>query len=302
MTRDAPGAVLRVIDAERELCPDRGCPSPSLFFYKLLGSTPVHEEEGMGGPVVSERSDTGEDETGSPYPVWWSHGYELESLDQVDARLRRSFWSGMDLGIGLSKGSYDDYVEAEAKTCVELEALTRAGYGLPEGRLHLTQMHHLLRCRVIARLGTARPADRSFLRNFPIDEASTREALVAFGLVERDGAEGATHQQVRDMILTDGLGKLLAVDLVRAASGEVDVWAEQGRVRIRVEARGDFTGDGTEDLLMTAGARKSRYRPDLSDLCLVTRETPGAPLRLIDVAPYSCRDPGKYGRPADDDD
>ncbi len=206
----------------------------------------------------------------------------------------------MDLSIQISKGSYDDYVEAEAKTCVELEALTQAGYGLPEGRLHLTQMHHLLRCRVIARLGTARPADRSFLRNFTIDEASTREALVAFGLVERDGTEGATHQQVRDMVLADGLGKLLAVDLVRAASGEVNVWTERGRVRVRIEARGDFTGDGKEDLLVMVGARKSRYRPDLTDFCLVTRASADALLSMIDVAPYSCRRLGRYGRPADD--
>ncbi len=298
MTRDAPGAVLRVIDAERELCPDRGCPSPSLFFYELLGSTPVNEEEGVGGPAVSERSDAGAADVGPPYPVWWSHGFELESLDQVDARLRRSFWSGMDLGIGLYKGSYDDYVEAEAKTCVELEALTRSGYGLPEGRLHSTQMHHLLRCRTIALIGKVQPARESFLRDFVINQESSRNLLRAFGLV----VGGGVPSQNGEMVLTRGLGKLLVVDLIRAASGEADVWADKGRVRVRIEARGDFTGDGVEDLVLSAGSRLSRYRPDLSDLCLITREAPGAPLRMIEVAPYSCREPGKYGTPADDDD
>jgi hypothetical protein len=82
----------------------------------------------------------------------------------------------------------------------------------------------------------------------------------------------------------------------------LDVWSEQVRVRIRVEARGDFTGDGREELLLTAGVRKSRYRPDLTDICLVTRAAPDASLRMIEVAPYSCRSLGRYGRQADDDD
>ena len=81
--------------------------------------------------------------------------------------------------------------------------------------------------------------------------------------------------------------------------GQADVWAAKGRVRIKVEARGDFTGDGIEDLLLSAGASLSRYRPDLTDLCLVTRASPGAPLRMIEVAPYSCRELGKYDRAGD---
>ena len=101
------------------------------------------------------------------------------------------------------------------------------------------------------------------------------------------------------MILTGGLGKVLVVDL--PYSGDADVWAEKGRVLLRVEARGDFTGDGIEDLLLSAGTSLSRYSPDLTDLCLITREAPGAPLRLIEVAPYSCRELGRYGRPADGD-
>ncbi len=102
------------------------------------------------------------------------------------------------------------------------------------------------------------------------------------------------------MILTGGLGKVLAVDL--PYSGDADAWADKGRVLLRVEARGDFTGDGIEDLLLSAGTRQSRYRPKLTDLCLITREAPGVPLRLIEVTPYSCRELGKYGKSADDDD
>ncbi len=216
----------------------------------------------------------------------------------VDARLRRKIWPGMDLGIELYKGSHDNYVEAEAKTCVELEALTQAGYGLAGGGLHYTQMHHLLRCRTIALLGTVQPARKSFLRGFVISQESGRDLLRAVGLV----VGGGVPSQNGELVLTRGLGKLLVVDLPYADSGEADVWADKGRVLLRVEARGDFTGDGVENLLLAAGARLSRYRPDLTDLCLITRETPGAPLRMIEVAPYSCRELGKYGRPSDEID
>jgi hypothetical protein len=296
MTRDAPGAVLRVIGAERELCPDYSCHPlpPDIAAYR--DSSPPPSPADIGGFAGSSQLGQAEAES-PPYPVWWSHGYELESLDQVEARLRRSFWSSMDLGIGLSKGSYDDYVEAEAKTCVELEALTRAGYGLVGGGLHYTQMHHLLRCRAIALLGTVQPAKESFLRGFVISQESSRDLLRAFGLV----VGGGVPSQNGEMVLADGLGKLLAVDLVRAASGEVDVWTERGPVRVRIEARGDFTGDGREDLLVMVGAGKSRYRPDLTDFCLVTRASADAPLSMIDIAPYSCQRLGRYGRPADGD-
>ena len=55
-------------------------------------------------------------------------------------------------------------------------------------------------------------------------------------------------------------------------------------------------------LLVTAGAGQSRYRPDLTDFCLVARASLDAPLRMIEIAPYSCRKLGRYGRLADDDD
>lgn len=296
MTRDAPGAVLRVVDAERESCPDRGCPSPSLFFHQLKKASAPPSPADIGGSVDSSSSEGTVDQKSPPHPVWWSHGFELEGLDQVDARIRRKFWSSMDLGIQVSKGSYDDYVEAEARNCVELETLTQAGYGLPEGSLHMTQMHHLLKCRTIARIGTAKPARESYLRDFAIDEKGTRELLRAFELFVGGDAPSPSGK----WILTGGLGELLVVDL--PYGGDADVWAAKGRVLLRVEARGDFTGDGIEDLLLSAGTSLSRFRPDLTDLCLITRPAPGAPLRMIEVAPYSCQGLGRYGRSADGDD
>jgi hypothetical protein len=299
LTRDGPDAVLRAVDAERELCPDYNCHPlpPDIAAYR--DSSPPPSPADIGGLAGSSQLGQAEAER-PPYPVWWARGYDLEGLDQVDARLRRSLRPGWNDGIRLSKGSYDDFIDAEARTCVELEALTGAGYGLPGGGLHFFQAHHLLTCRTIALLGTAQPTHESFLRDFIIDEHGARELLPAFGLVEQGGARAPVSSHSSEMILTGGLGKLVVVDL--PYGGQADVWSEQGRVLLRVEARGDFTGDGIEDLLLSAGTSLSRYRPDLTDLCLVTRLAPDAPLRMIEVPPYSCRELGKYERVTDDED
>ena len=298
VTRDMPGAVLRVIGAKRELCPEYSCHPlpPDIAAYR--DSSPPPSPTDIGGSAGPSQPGSTAIEDTPPYPVWWSHGFELESLDQVDARLRRKIWPGMDLSIELYKGSHDNYVEAEAKTCVELEALTQAGYGLAGGGLNYFQLRYLHRCRTIALLGAVQPARESFLRDFVISQESSRDLLRAVGLV----VGGGVPSQNGEMVLTRGLGKLLVVDLPYADSGEADVWADTGRVLLRVEARGDFTGDGVEDLFLSVGIRLSRYRPELTDFCLITREAPGAPLRMIEVAPYSCRELGKYGRQGDDDD
>jgi hypothetical protein len=299
LTRDGPGSVLRAIDAERELCPHRGCSSLSYFLHHLNRGSPPPSPEDIGGSASSLKADGTAEQEIWTYPVWWSVGFKLDGLDQVDARLRRSFWPGMDLEIQVSKGSYEDYIDATAKNCVELEALTQAGYGLPGGGLHYSQMHHLLRCRTISLLATVQPARESYLRDFAIDDRGTRELLLAFGLVEQGEIGKQVSSRGDEVILTGGLGELLVIDL--PYGGNSDVWAEKGRVLMRIEARGDFTGDSIEDLLFSTGARLSRYRPYATDLCLVTREAPDAPLRLIEVAPYSCRRLGRYGRSADDD-
>ena len=295
LTRDGPDAVLRVIGAEQELCPEYSCRPLPRDIAAYRDSSPPASPADTGGLAESSRAEGMAKEESPPYPVWWYHGLELEGLEQVNARLRRTFWSSMDFGIRVYKGSYDDNVYTEARNCVELEALTQVGYGLPGGSLHLTQMHHLLRCRTIVLIGTVRPARESYLRDFAINEGGTRELLRASGLVV--GGEAPTPSG--KWILTDGLEDLLVVDL--PYGGQADVWAAKGRVRIKVEARGDFTGDGIEDLLLSAGMSLSRYRPDFTDLCLVTRTSPGGPLRRIDVAPYSCRELGKYDRVSDQD-
>ncbi len=300
LTRDNPGVALRAVGAEEERCLDYDCHSlpPNIASYRE--SPPAPSPEDIGGWARTSMSETEWLEDSPHYPVWWAPSFELDDLKKVDARLRRKFWPGADLGIRLYKGQLNELDTAQATSCVSLEALTRAGYGLDLGLLHHSQLVHLLRCRAIALLKAANPARRSFLREFVFSETNVRTALAAFELLTASESERADELRLQQPVLTSGLGRLLAIDT--PYSGQADVWTEGGRVLLSVVARGDWTGDGTEDLLLMAGASLSRYRPDLTDLCVITRESPGSALSLVQVAPYSCRRLGAYGSSTDGDD
>ncbi len=284
LTRDKPNTMLRVVLATPRLCQGYEC-----------GGSNADLETPDSSESATETADP-------PYPVWWSAGFGLISLDQVDERLRRNLSRGSDRGLQVYQRHGDDVSKevAEAKSCRELEAYVEAGYRSYGGSFGSTLLFYLRDCRAIALLGTAQPARKSFLRDFVFREKNVHELLVALGLLRQAGTAHAADVQSGERVLAGGLGRLLAIDV--PFSDAVDVWAEAGRVRLSAQARGDFTGDGVEDVLIFAGLSRSRYRPKLTHLCAITRDAPDAPLRLIEVAPYSCRDPGKYGRPADDDD
>ncbi len=279
LTRNKPDTMLRVVSATPTLCPGDECD----------GSNADLETSGSLESAL-ETSDP-------PYPVWWTPSFGLGGLDQVEQRRRGNFRPGWDLGIRLYKGQGDDRVEIEAKSCVDLEALTQAGFGAADGSLGYRDLFYLAECQAIELLGAVQPVRKTHIRDAVFTEKNVHELLVALGFLRRGGTADI---QSGERFLAGGLGRLLAIDV--PYSDAVDVWAEAGRVRISVQARGDFTGDGVEDVLIFAGISRSRYKPKLTHLCVITREATGAPLRMIEVAPYSCRELGKYGRVADEDD
>ena len=69
-----------------------------------------------------------------PYPVWWSPVLELESLDAIDARLKRAFSSNDPAGLRLTKTEADTTIEVWASNCSALAMLTEAGLKVWEAR------------------------------------------------------------------------------------------------------------------------------------------------------------------------
>ncbi|MCH7567395.1 MAG: nuclear transport factor 2 family protein, partial [Nitrospirae bacterium] len=149
-----------------------------------------------------------------------------------------------------------------------------------DGSLGYRQMFYLAECRAIELLDAVQPARTRHIGDAVFGEKNVHELLVALGFLRQAGTAHAADVSSGERVLAGGLGRLLAIDI--PFSDAVDVWAEAGRVRLSVQARGDFTADGVEDVLIFAGVSRSRYRPKLTHLCAITRDPPGAPLRLIE--------------------
>ncbi len=221
-----------------------------------------------------------------PYPVWWSVELELHSLDQVEARLGRALWLDFPEGLKLYKSQGDGHVTAQARNCDSLIRLSEEGYYAGGSQSIGVQNYHLSICRAIALLGQAKPARTSHLRGFVLNAEAVRylPALVNlqpschsicqafFG--NKRGVPLTEFEDIERIEVTNDNGLV--------------VWTTAWRTTMMLVARGDFTADGLDDILLVShgGATEGTLRG--ADLYVLTRDKPGAVLRVIDAKRYLC--------------
>ncbi len=102
-----------------------------------------------------------------PYPIWWSDKLRLESLDQVGERLEGSFWK-VGQSYTVYKGVGDGRMETTVDTCNMRRDLFEEGY-YAEAPQQYFEVYLWAMCDALEKLGTARPAQRSFVRSFVFD-------------------------------------------------------------------------------------------------------------------------------------
>ncbi len=137
------------------------CPGlRALAFLATLG--PV-------GPVLAAED--------GPYPIWWSDKLRLESLEQVEARLEGPFWESGE-SYTVYKGVGDGRSETTVDTCNMRRDLFEEGY-YAEAPQQYFEVYLWAMCDALETLGTARPAQRSFVRNFVFDR-NAMNVLPAF--------------------------------------------------------------------------------------------------------------------------
>ena len=111
-----------------------------------------------------------------PYPIWWSPALELESLDDIDARLDRELYPGAsDFKIYGWDG--DDPIPAVMDTCAKTIELSEAGYQAPYNHSFKAQWSFLAWCRAIDLLKSAKPANQSYVRDFRLDRGAVNYFL-----------------------------------------------------------------------------------------------------------------------------
>jgi hypothetical protein len=203
------------------------------------------------------------------YEVQWAPELALTDLARISQRLDKPFDSPLTL-----KRSGQT---VKCANCASLLQRRRTGYAtVPESDAQAVQSL-AVDCLAIEAVGRARPARTSFLRALRFGPETL--SLLPPGLApsisneDRDKAQSATAKGLSwkqfDPAATaspDGSGLVVVSDDIRTL--------------IKIYGRGDFTGDGIDDLLLRVdtAALHGSYRS--SRLFLLTRSSPSATLRI----------------------
>lgn len=221
------------------------------------------------------------------YPIWWSPKLELESLEEADARLRQKMWPDEPLEL-VRHG--DAGREAQvADSCAGLLHLTEAGYEAP-GQYSLRLVNRRLAwCRAIALLKGSQPARTSYLRDFVFDQAAL-EVLPAF-VVPSVTCSGvclrveANRRRLAASALADW------PEVIEASETHLRFEEFSDRTSLEILARGDFNGDGLDDLLVMANS--SGFPPlagrwASAELYIISRDGPDEVLFVVDAGRHLC--------------
>ena len=260
---------------------------------------------------------------GWPYPVKLNPRLGLASVDAaaIDARLRRFFWPGSKTSRGLDLYKLrDDYSrftmkfeeavldQALATNCIELKALTKAGYAARYRHEEDLQFGLLNTCEAIEMLRRARPARISYVRDF----AMSAEAVNVLPVMLDNGAMfGRLCEEFianRQGVAWSNVDKIINVKIhgefaIRVlAQQDTDIQSEGfpsssgGSINVSLLAWADFNGDGVEDMLIDSASRPvDWFGPDrnlvyarniLPEVYVVTRHSPEEVLRVIDAERY----------------
>jgi hypothetical protein len=220
-----------------------------------------------------------------PYPIWWSPVLELDSLDNVEQRLDRRLWKDSDAGFELYRKLNGRRITANADNCRSLLKLSAEGFEAPGNNDHQIQLLLVAKCRVIELLGQAKPARRSFVRNFGLD-ADTRKSMPP-------PIDGPSCSYICRQIYANENGfSWSAFD----SSGRVEVVdentikiVEEGWEReVQLVGRADVDNDGLEDLMLLVDSCAAQGTYGTTNFFLMTRATSGSVLRILEPGQYRC--------------
>ena len=221
------------------------------------------------------------------FPVWWSPSLELESLDQIDAILDGLY--PPEDQVVVTKYVGDDNtippLREVIQNCRDHIRLIEDGYEIfsfPSDALDLKRRYGD-ECFALDALSRAKPATSSFVNEFELnaDALSLLPPLFrpvgscgylrSSWLANRDGRSWTEFRHRDPYYAVEGVRPLSETEL------EID--AEAWSVRVELYGRGDFNGDGREDLLLRT---IDRFRDgfDESHLFFLVRDGPTSTLRI----------------------
>lgn len=223
-----------------------------------------------------------------PYPVWWSDKLELDSLDQVEARLRRNLWLDFPEGLKLYKANGAGHVTVQARNCNSLIRLSEEGYyggGSPD---IFVQHYQVSVCQAVDLLGQARPARVSYLRDFVLNKDAVNHLPAMVNIYAACSFVCRAFYANRRGV---PLAKFVEIERLKVTDkNSLIVWTVGWRIEMTLVARGDFTSDGLDDILLMSSGGATKGTLGGAELYLLTRDEPDAVLRVINPEKHLCPD------------
>ncbi len=215
---------------------------------------------GLGGGL--QRATAAEE-----FPVWWSPKLEVESLDKIDERLSRKFPVGGQIEARRERNGVEE--TALMDSCATTMRLADAGF---EATKYSLQRAILAECQAIELLAKMRPATQSFVHDFVLDETAHNYLPAMLDLSSSCDRACRLHVANEYRIPWRDVGTIEKVERKDGSENLVMITTTWSFNTIELLARGDFNGDGLEDILIEAGGRARGGTSKGTSLYLLTRD------------------------------
>jgi hypothetical protein len=171
--------------------------------------------------------------------IWWAQEMNLVNQADIDQAIKKP----LDERVTVVSGSN----QAQVGNCVDYLKYSDAGYKADSDFQMRTLESLGADCRALALLDEAAPAKFSYLQDFRLDKSSLAVLPAQFAVT-------ASNEELQTQAAAARASKswLQYQPQLKAevAKGALTVEAAGMRSDLRLYARGDFNGDGVEDLLI----------------------------------------------------
>ena len=221
------------------------------------------------------------------FPLWWSPKLDVESLDKVDERLSRKFHIHGQLEAERERDGVRE--TALMDSCATTKRLADAGF---EGTPYVFQVAILAECRAIELLADIRPAERSFVHDFVLDETAIPFLPIMFNAFSQcatlrdQRVLNAAHAPLTD---AENIGEIESVQVL--SDGRLRFNTLAVRTTIELLSRGDMNGDGSADLTVRLTGSYIGGMGRGTSLFVVSRDGPQEVLYVIeeDAGNHVCK-------------
>lgn len=209
------------------------------------------------------------------FPVWWSPKLEVESLNKIEERLARKFPVHGQFEAERDRNGVRE--TALIDSCAATLHLTDAGF---TSTPYSFQLAILAECRAIELLAEIRPAERSFVHDFVLDETAIPFLPIMFNLL----ADCFTRREQRlrnsdHAPLTD-VRDIFRVEII--PDGKLRYRTTILESTLDILGRGDLNGDGLADLALRFTGAATGGTWGMTSLFLVSRDLPNGILYVLE--------------------